>query len=284
MSPDTLRGFPFTRAGLRLQAWESAGPEVASSHTLVFQHGLCGCVSQTAEAFPATDSQPRRMLTLDCRGHGTSELGAPADVGLATFADDLASFLDELIARGALQGPVAVGGISMGAALALRLAVIRPELVRSLLLVRPAWVTGPNPENIRPNAEVGTLLRQWLPAQARVRFDASDIARRLAVEAPDNLASLRGFFEREPVSATAELLCRISADGPGVTPAQLQALRLPVTLVGHERDVIHPWSHVQALAERMPHARVVAITPKATDKARYVQDLHQAIREHLAAH
>ena len=37
---------------------------------VVFQHGLCGSAQQTAEAFP-DDSRILRLLTLECRGHGS---------------------------------------------------------------------------------------------------------------------------------------------------------------------------------------------------------------------
>ena len=49
----------------------------------------------------------------------------------------------------------------MGAAIALRLAVKQPELVRALVLARPAWVTEPAPPNMQAYAEVGELLSRF---------------------------------------------------------------------------------------------------------------------------
>lgn len=270
MNLDRLRPRELQRDGVRLVAHDSGGAGLP----MVFQHGLCGSVAQTAEGIP--DDEALRLLTLECRGHGASALGPVDALSLATFADDVAALIEQ-----AGVGPVTLGGISMGAALALRLAVRRPDLVRSLVLVRPAWVTTPAPDNLRPNAEVADWLTHLPGDEARAAFEASPTARWLAEVAPDNLASLRGFFERAPRADTAELLQRISADGPGVTDAEVRALRLPVTVIGHGADAIHPLAHVHALAALLPHATVVEITPKAVSKTAYLHDLHAALRQHL---
>ncbi|KQT84072.1 alpha/beta hydrolase [Aurantimonas sp. Leaf443] len=235
-----------------------------------FQHGLCGDAGQTREAFPADPAF--RRLTLEMPGHGGSQAGDPAHYSIARFTQDLADAIEALGA-----GSVAVGGISMGAAIALRLAVTRPDLVRGLVLARPAWVTAAAPDNMAPNAEVGALLATRSPEAARAAFLEGDTARRLAEEAPDNLASLKGFFSREPIAVTAALLRSISADGPGVTDAQIAALSLPVLVIGHARDAVHPLAHAQALAAAIPGARLARITPKAVDKAAYVSDIHEAL-------
>lgn len=257
------------RAGLRLSA-----SEAGEGRAFLFQHGLCADAGQPAEVFPAVAGW--RRLTLECRGHGRSEAGPPEALSIATFADDAAALLE---ARGA--GPAVVGGISMGAAIGLRLAVRRPDLVRALVLARPAWVAGAAPANMQPNALVGELLERYPPAEARVRFEASDTARRLAAEAPDNLASLRGFFSREPAAVTSALLRRISADGPGVEPGELAALRLPTLVLGTARDLVHPLAHVDALAAAIPGARRVEITPKAESRDRHREEFRAALARFL---
>ena len=187
MKFDHLQRQTLARSGLKLAVFEAPGAGVP----VVLQHGLCGSAQQTAEAFP--EDARLRLLTLECPGHGSSPAAAAADISIAGFADDVVALIE---AR--QLAPVILGGISMGAAIALRIAVRRPELVRALILARPAWVVEAGPANMRPNAEVGELLMQHTPERARAVFDAGDTARRLAIEAPDNLASLRGFFAREP--------------------------------------------------------------------------------------
>lgn len=241
---------------------------------VVFLHGLCGDAGQTAEAFPPEPGF--RRITIEARGHGRSQPGALETLSIETFANDVAAYIEAN-----LEAPVVLGGISMGAAISLRLAARRPDLVRALVLARPAWLTASAPDNMAPNAEVGHLLAHLPPPAAKAAFLRGPVGQRLAAEAPDNLASLSGFFAREPVEITAALLSAISKDGPGVTEADLARIAVPTLVLGHERDLIHPIAHARALAEKIPAARFIQITPKAEDKARYVADFHHAMRTFL---
>lgn len=238
---------------------------------VLFQHGLCGDARQAAEAFPA---DPRfRRITLECRGHGASP--ASAAPRLAQFANDLAALADRF------AGPVVMGGISMGAALTLRLAVLRPEKVAALVLVRPAWGVGLAGANLSPNAVVGDLLARLSPDMARAAFAALPLAETLRQTAPDNLASLMGFFDRQPPDVTARLLSVLSRDDPGLDAAALAALRLPVLVCGCDGDAIHPLSLSQDLARLIPGATHVTLPPKATDKPAHLAALHRAITTFL---
>ena len=244
-----------------LTAFAQAGPAV------LLQHGLCGSAAQPAEVFPSGHGFGHAVL--DCRGHGTSPLGT--EISIATFTDDLVALASRL-------HPVAVGGISMGAAIALRLAVTRPDLVPALILARPAWLTDAAPPNMAPNAEVGALIAA---GATLATFDASATARHLAQTAPDNLASLRGFFARQPLPETAALLTIISADGPGVTPDDLTALTIPSLILGSDEDFIHPFAHAEALARLIPGATLVKVPPKGRDRAAHIAAMQSAILQFL---
>jgi pimeloyl-ACP methyl ester carboxylesterase len=260
----------FLRQGVALHIDDQGGEGTA----VLFQHGLCGDANQTHEAFPQLAEF--RRITLECRGHGQSEAGDPAQFSIAVFADDLAAFIEEVG-----RGPVVVGGISMGAAIALRLAVKRPTLVRGLILARPAWITASAPDNMRPNAQVGALLIAHSPKEAHAIFMGSETAKHLAETAPDNLKSLEGFFQREPTGVTAELLTRISIDGPGVEESELKQIDIPTLILGHDHDFIHPIAYAQELANLIPKSVFRAITSKAISKERYIADLHLAITQFL---
>jgi pimeloyl-ACP methyl ester carboxylesterase len=265
-----MTSFTHERAGLRLVV-----SEVGDGPAMVFQHGLCGDATQPAEMFPQESGW--RCVTLESRGHGESEAGPPEQFSIATFADDVVSLIEaEALA------PVVLGGISMGAAIALRLAVRRPDLMRALVLARPAWICGSAPPNMQVNAAVGDMLRLYPPREARARFETSELARRLQAEAPENLVSLCGFFSREPISITRELLIRISGDGPGVESAGVRAIRVPTLVIGHDRDLVHPFGHAQALAGLIPNARLVQITPKAESRDRFRGDFRAALSAFLA--
>jgi pimeloyl-ACP methyl ester carboxylesterase len=234
---------------------------------IYFQHGLCGSAAQTIEAFP---EDPRfRLHTLECRGHGASPPGDHKSFSINIFANDVAESVE--------AGPVILGGISMGAAIALNLAVHKPHLVKALVLARPAWVTDNTPENMRPNAEIGAVLANYPPEVAKTKFLASPTAHHLAKTAPDNLASLLNFFIREPIAVTSALLTKISADGPGVTEEQVRTLSIPTLIIATEQDAIHPMAHAQKLHALIPNSHLVEITPKGVDKAAYVTEFRSTL-------
>ncbi len=255
-----------SRDGLRLALHDQGG----AGRPFLFQHGLGGSAEQTFGL--AGGCAGLRLVTLECRGHGASEAGDPAAFSIATFADDVVAVADHLFDR-----PVVVGGVSMGAAIALRLAVRRPDLVRALVLVRPAWVVEAGPPNMAPNAEVGRLLAAHPADAARALFEAGDTARHLAEEAPDNLASLLGFFAREPIAVTSALLIRISADGPGVTDAEVRTLGVPTLVIANDRDAIHPLAHAERLAASIPAPRLHVVPPKSDDRDAHTAAVGAAI-------
>jgi pimeloyl-ACP methyl ester carboxylesterase len=247
---------------------EGSGP------AFVFQHGLGGDASQPAEVFPQGSGY--RRVTVECRGHGQSESGPISAFSIQPFADDIAEYVERHLPK-----PVVLGGISMGAAIALNLAVRKPQLVKALVIARPAWLFDDNPQNMAPNAFAGSVMAVKEGAEALAVFEASSTAQTLAREAPDNLMSLRGFFARDNRAMLAQLLMRISADGPKVTRADLQALAVPALVIGTDQDQVHPFSHARIIAETIPGAKLVKITSKSTSRTAYITDFKAALADFL---
>lgn len=259
----------FRNAGLGFSYAESG-----SGPTVLFQHGLGGDKAQVAEVFPESVAH---RLTLECRAHGGSGAGPHADFSIATFAADALALAT---ARG--TAPFVAGGISMGAAIALRLGVTQPVLVRALILVRPAWLFAAAPDNMRPFGEVAALLNEYPPDEAKTRFASGATAQHLATAAPDNLTSLLGFFARPQPHTTAALLGRIAADGPGVTESQAAALQIPALVIGCEIDSVHPLAYAERLSAVLPRATLVRVTPKAQNRTAHAAELRAAIGGFLA--
>ena len=245
--------------------------------SIVFQHGLGGDAAQVAQNFP--DGPSRRRLTVECRAQGGSGAGSKRPFTIAMFADDVlaaadAAGLDRFVA----------GGISMGAAIALRLAARHPDRVLGLVLVRPAWTFDAAPQNMRPYVEVAELIRRLPLAEARETFASSATAARFSTEAPDNLASLLGFFQRENATVFAEVMQAIANDGPGVTRAQAASLAIPTLVIGSGIDLVHPLATARDLAETIPNAVFAEVTPKAIDKERHFAEIRAAIGGFLDRH
>jgi pimeloyl-ACP methyl ester carboxylesterase len=258
LTPHTMRVSFTTPDGTML-----SGIDTGEGLPVVFQHGLTGDAAQVAEVFP--DRPVLRRLTLECRGHGGSEPGDRGALGFGQFAADLLAFM---AARGVSRA--IVGGISMGAGLALRLAVQRPDVVSALILARPAWLFDVAPETLAPFREVGRLVRQLGPVDGKRAFAASAICADLAIRSPDNLVSLMAVFDRPDGDRAALLAEAIGADGPGVTEEAVVGLRLPVLILANEADVIHPVAYARRLAELIPGAQLALLPPKGSDRAGHV--------------
>jgi len=134
---------------------------------------------------------------------------------------------------------------------------------------------------MQPNALVGDLLRSYPPDEALRRFNDSDTARELAVEAPDNLVSLHSFFSRQPISTTRELLCRISADGSAISRDQIGHVGVPTLVLGNARDFVHPLAKAKELAALIPQANMVEITSKSDSRERYRDEFRAALSAFL---
>jgi len=241
---------------------------------VVFQHGLGGDNGQVAENFP--DGPAYRRLTVECRAQGQSRAGTMRPFSIAMFAADILAVCD---AHGIDR--FVMGGISMGAAIALHLAHHHRGRVAGLVLARPAWLFDAAPDNMRPYALVAEHLRRQPPEEAKAAFAASPPAMDLAIRAPDNLVSLLKFFDRQEPAVTADLLDGIALDGPGLTEAEARALDVSTLVIGHGVDSVHPLAYAQRLAETIPGARLTEIAPKATDKPRHIQEFRSELDSFL---
>ena len=264
-----MTALPFTRDDTDL-----CGFAFGHGTPLLYQHGLGGSEPQVAENVP--DIEGIRRLTLECRGHGGSAPGERRPFSIGLFAEDALAFCD---GRGVDR--FVVGGTSMGAAVALRLAVRHRSRVRGLILARPAWLFDPAPGNMRPYAEVAAAMRAFEPAEARARFASSPTGRRLARDAPGNLASLLGFCDAPDAAALADILGDIAADGPGVSRAEAAALAVPTLVIGHSDDPVHPLAYAEELAAVIPGATLARIAPDAGDRPGHVAGFRAAVADFL---
>src|SRR5262249_41358445 len=118
--------------------------------TFFFQHGIGGTLAQPfrflirpegedpdAAKGPGYYARKFRLAAFDFRAHGATPLGASEKLRIDIFADDLIAFMDHLEVETAV-----LGGISMGAAVALSAAIRYPKRCLALVLCRPAWLNG----------------------------------------------------------------------------------------------------------------------------------------------
>jgi pimeloyl-ACP methyl ester carboxylesterase len=262
-----------TRDGCRIN-YVDEGHGVGDRLPVLWQHGLGATQAQAAEVFP--DSSRFRRITMECRGHAGSELGEPEALTIQRFADDAIELLDHLGVKRAV-----VGGISLGAAIALRLAVFHPERVSAQIIARPAWISEAAPARLRIYLDVAELLAQYGPEQGLDRLQATERYRLVMRESPDNAASMRSFFAREPVSTVA-LLSRIPAQGPGVSREQISRLTMPTLVIANEGDYVHSIAMATEMVGLIPGAKLKIIPPKNAPRGAYAEAFRAALNEFLS--
>lgn len=167
--------------------WEAKG----DGEPVILVHGSWGDHNNWAQVVPAL-SRSLRVVTYDRRGHSASER-PPGQGSIDEDVADLAALIEHVFG-----GPAHVVGNSFGAAISLRLAIRRPELIRSVTAHEP-----PLFELLEGEADVA-------PALAIVRGRIAAVARLL---------------QEGDMPAGAQLFVETIAFGPGAWAQLPQPVR-----------------------------------------------------------
>ena len=139
---------------------------------LLLVHGLGGAAANWLALAPLL-LPGRRLLVPELPGHGGSE-PPPAAPSLNFYADRLAALLDHEAAT-----PAAVVGHSLGGAIVLRLAILRPDAVSALVLAGAAGISSGS-RNARYALTVTGILKPGRKlAPYRRRIGSSDALKRV---------------------------------------------------------------------------------------------------------
>ena len=260
----------FTRDGICFNYRESG-----TGLPFIFQHGLGADVSQPFSLFQPPPGI--RLIAFDARAHGqTTPLGPLEKLCFQTFGEDLLALMDHLGIRETI-----LGGISMGAALALHFTLRWPERVRALVLSRPAWMETPHPWNVTMFSLISSLIRQHGAAQGLEEFQRSPEYADTLARWPDVATSFAQQFLNERAEETALKLGRIIQDSPHPDRAAWGRVRVPALVLGNERDPVHPIEYARELTRALPNAEFREITSKAVSVDRHNADVQRVVEEFL---
>lgn len=217
-------------------------------HVLLL-HGLGATRAQPSDLFGPLFGPSDVVVAPDVRAHGESQLvGGPGDFTFDALAREAVTGLP-------LDEAWTVIGISMGAALALRVATTRLLTVSRLVLVRPAFTDVPFDDHLAALTVTGDLLGRYPAEDAARRFALTPEARAVrAVSARSADAMLDNF--RAPLAVERRVRFtavprNTSLDDPGI--ARLDA---PTLVVGTDADPIHPLRVAHAWRDAIPGARI----------------------------
>lgn len=213
---------------------------------LVLVHGLLMNRRMYGRLGPELARLGNRVVCVDLLGHGCSD--RPEDLRLYSmplFARQVAALLDHLGEEEAV-----VGGTSLGANVALELAVRDPARVRGLFIEMPVL------DNALP-AVAATFAPLLLGLRlARPAFEATSYLAS-AIPRTHHLLDIGLDWVRQRPGPSGAVLEGLLLGETAPHRDERRAIRQPALIVGHPRDPLHPFSDSGMLAEELPNARLV---------------------------
>jgi pimeloyl-ACP methyl ester carboxylesterase len=215
--------------------------------TVVYLHGIL--MDSTVNHRLAEDLTEAgyRVILLDLPGHGRSD--KPHSIALHrmdSYAHRVVRLLDELEIERAV-----VGGMSLGADVALQLALIAPERLTGMILEMPVL-----------EQAVPAALLVFAPLLFAVSYAAPVIrlllrlARRVPRERLGVLGSALGPLGLDPDDIAA-VLKGVVVGPVAPTVSERVSMTTPALVIGHSSDRLHPLGDAARLSAQMPDTRFV---------------------------
>ena len=193
------------------------------------------------------------------RGTFTAVSYDPRGVGasrpMPTDSLTIAAMAEEALDAAGERAPFTVVGASMGAAIAIEVALARPSAVAALVLITP-----PIAQDARLDAVLRASLEFETPqAEGRIRAMLPwFLSRRFLAETPKREAAaqaLRAMAARTPLPT---LRRHANAFGAwlGTRTADLRRISVPTLVIAGSEDVLVPGFHAEQVAASIPGARL----------------------------
>ena len=190
-----------------------------------------------------------RVIAPDLRGFGESKSDDPFT--LPALADDVHALLEDL---GAL--PCVLGGLSMGGYVALAYAKKYPADLRGLMLI-DTKAEADTAEGKQGREKMIDLVRKEGPKAIADQMVPKMLAGDAAGQRPQSAASLRALMEACPPKTIEHALAAMR-DRPD-RAGELASIEAPTLVIVGESDAITPPDVAEAMARKIPGARLVTI-------------------------
>ena len=250
-------------------SYEVNGPADADPATTLVLLGSLGSDRSMWDEQVRDLSRHRQVVTVDHRGHGSSEV-IPGPCTIADLAGDLLALLDSLGVE-----TFHIAGLSLGGAVAQWLAVNEPDRVRSLALLCTAAKFG------EPSgwAERAAAVRQGGTAAVTDAVVARWITPARAERDPALVDGLRRMVLATPAEGYAAC-CDALAGWDN--RAELSRITCPTLVLAGDEDPSTPPDVLREIADGVPGAHFVVVSPAAHVPTVEIPDrITEALRTHL---
>ena len=243
---------PFARAADKVRIYYEAH---GSGTPLVLAYGIGGNAEMWDVNRDALAAR-HRLILWEPRGHARSDSPEdPAKYSFERWVFDLKAVLDRLGIRKAH-----VGGLSLGAGIAARFALRFPSRVRSLVVTNSSSAAGLplSVENLVMRARsIEITLTKGMDAVAEYAMVANpNLSERLALDPGARAEFYEEYRRLSPIGYANSLRALIAMDH--ITD-QLRRLRMPVLLIGADRDPsLEP---MKVMHRRVRGSRLAILSP-----------------------
>ncbi len=223
----------------------------SGSQWVVLLHGLLMPRRMQQPLARAMAAQGLHVVSLDLLGHGRSDQPAdPLLYSMTAFAEQVVALLDHLGAADAV-----VGGTSLGANVALEVAVIAPERVKGLIVEMP----------VLNNALVAGILA-FVPLMFTARYlpVSANLLQRVVRSVPRGIIPFWAGIGLDTLDhradTTAAVLHGVIFGRVAPSASQRRRIQAPTLVIGHPVDPFHPFVDADMLVAEMPNARIERAT------------------------
>jgi pimeloyl-ACP methyl ester carboxylesterase len=188
-----------------------------------------------------------RVVCLDPLGHGES--ARPTDMGqysVSLFARQVLALLDELGIASAV-----IGGVSLGANVAIEAAAVAPTRVCGLVVEMPVLDNG-----VAMCAAVFTPMLLSLTFGAPLLRLAGVVARH-APRRTSLLADVTLDLMSQDPAPSAAVIKGVFFGRVAPPSEERQQISQPALVIGHRRDPLHPMSDADTLATELPQGQLL---------------------------
>ncbi len=242
-----------------------------SGEPFIFQHGLGANLEQPQNLLDRLKGV--QLISADCPGHGKSPLSKNHSPSFNYYANEIIQLKDDLKIKKAI-----LGGISMGSGIALNIALRHPEKVQALVLVRPAWLATPNPDNLLILKEAAKYIGTTEGAST---FKQQVAYQKIAAQLPLAASSIMEVFASSQREEIPTVLNALVESCPFEQLEELQQINIPCLIIANEDDPLHPFDMATTIHRYIPQSQLKKVVSRYVDNGQHKRMLHLIVQEFL---